>query len=91
MVCRDDGGGEVGVSVGRDDEAEVHEAAEPDLEVGEDGFDVAKGNFALGAVFALVDFETGFEVGAFVFLEPFLGGVLVICGVVWCVERGKGW
>lgn len=74
MVCRDDGRRKVGVSVGGDDQPKIHEGAEPDLGVGEDRLDIAKGDLALGGVFALVGFEAGLDVGAFVLSEPFLEG-----------------
>ena len=69
-VCADDAGGEEGVAVGRHDEAEVHEAAEEELVVFEAGEDVAGGDAAVAGGAALVFFQAGFDVGAFVFLEP---------------------
>ena len=62
--------GEEGVAVGWDDEAEVHESAEEDLIVFEDVEDVARGDGAFGGRAALVFFQAGFDVGAFVFGEP---------------------
>lgn len=61
---------EEGVSVGWDDEAEVHEAAQPDLVVLEAACDVATGDLALDGGVALVDAETGGDVGALLLSKP---------------------
>jgi hypothetical protein len=66
----DDSGGKVGISIGRDDEAKVHEPAEEDLEVFEDAADVTAADLALGSGLALVDLETGADVGTLVLGEP---------------------
>jgi hypothetical protein len=70
-VALNDGGGEICVSVGGHDEAEVHEAADEDLEVFEYVTHVAEfdGAFAGGA--ALVDAEAGLDEDALFFGEPF--------------------
>lgn len=70
-VALDDGGSEVGISVGRHNHAQVHEAAEPDLVVLHDVQGVLEGEFLLRAAVARVRLQTGSDVGAFVFGEPF--------------------
>ena len=72
LVALDDGGREVGVRVGRDDQAEIHEAAEPDLVVGHDGQDVLELDLALGAALALRRPQPRLDVLALVVAEPFL-------------------
>lgn len=74
LVALDDGGREVGVRVGRHDEAEIHEAAEPDLVVGHDAPDVAERDLALGAAVALVGAQPGLDELALVVAEPGLRG-----------------
>lgn len=71
-VTLDNGGTEVRVRVGGDNNAKVHEAAEPDLVVGHNLADVLEGDAALGGGVALVSVETGFDVVSFVVAEPFL-------------------
>ena len=70
-----DGWSEVGVAVGWDDEAEVHETSEPDLVVLEAASDVAESDLALDGGLALVDLEAGCNVGALGVGQPF--------GVLW--------
>ena len=53
-VAPDDAGGKEGIAVGRDDEAEVHEAAQDDLEILEDIQYVPSGNASFNGRFALV-------------------------------------
>lgn len=68
--ARKNGWCEEGVSVGWDDEAQVHEAAQPDLVILEAASDVAAGDLALNGGVALVDAETGDDVGALLLGEP---------------------
>ena len=69
-VRADDAGGKEGVAVGRDDESEVHEAAQEEFVVFEAVEDVSEGDAAFAGRAALVLFESGLDVGAFVLLEP---------------------
>jgi hypothetical protein len=70
-VGLDNGGREVGVSIRRYNQAEVHESANEDLGVLEHIHDVLGfyGSFARGAT--LVDLESGFDKRALGFREPF--------------------
>jgi len=70
VVALDDGGREVCVAVGRHDEAEVHQPAEPDAVVAHDGQHVAEGDAALGGVAAHVGLEARLDVGALVLAQP---------------------
>jgi len=70
LVALDDGGRKVGVRVGRHDQAKVHEAAEPDLVVGQHGADVAERDLALGRAVALLDPEAGLDKLALVLAKP---------------------
>ena len=69
-VRLDDPGGEEGVAVGGDDEAEVHEAAEENLGVFEHVDDVADADGAFGGGAALVFEEAALDVGSFLGGEP---------------------
>lgn len=66
----DNSRGEVGISIGGNDQAKVHESAEQDFGIFEDvrhilGF---YGSFARGA--PLIDLEPGFDEGAFGLRKP---------------------
>jgi len=66
----DEAGREVRVPVRRHDQAEVHEAGDEDLVVGEDASDVARGDGAVARGGALVGAQAGGDVGFFVGAEP---------------------
>ena len=66
----DDAGGEECVAVSRDDEPEIHQAAEEELVVFEAVEDVAEGDLAFAGGAALVFVEASADVGAFVVAEP---------------------
>jgi hypothetical protein len=70
-VALDNGRGEISVSVGRYNQPKVHETADEDLGVFEDFQDVSGGDGSFAGGFALVDFQSGFDVGTLVFGEPF--------------------
>lgn len=70
VVALDDGRGEVGVPVSRDDEAQVHEAAEPNTVIGHDGKNVAEADASLGGIAAGVGLQAGLDVGTLVLVEP---------------------
>lgn len=61
---------EEGVAVGGHDESEIHESAEEELVIFEAVEHVCGRDAALAGGAALVLFEPGFDVGAFVFFEP---------------------
>ncbi len=86
-VCSDDTGGEEGIAVSRDDESEVHESAEEEFVVFEAVENVFEGDAAFPRRATLVLFESGFDVGAFVFFEPANSSVnlYVSCRWVECV------
>lgn len=69
-IALDDGGREVGVTIGRYDQAEVHESANEDLGVLEHIHNVLglDRSFTCGA--SLVDLKSGFDKRAFGFREP---------------------
>ena len=68
-VGADDGGREVGVAVGRDNHAKVHEAAEPDAVILHNVEGVLEGDGTLGSVVTLVGGQLGHEIGALILLE----------------------
>lgn len=62
---------EESVSISWNDEAKIHEAAEPDLVILEASRDITTSNLALNSRGALVDAETGGDVGALFLRKPF--------------------
>lgn len=75
----DDGRREEGVAIGRDDQAEIHEAANKDLVVLEDSANISEGNLAVRSGTALVNLQSGLDVRSLLRSKPF--GILG--------ERGK--
>ena len=55
---------------GRNDESEIHETAEDEFVVFEAVEDVFEGDATLAGGATLILFEPGFDIGAFVLLEP---------------------
>lgn len=79
----DDAGGEESVTIGGDDESEIHESAEEEFVIFEAVEDVFGADAALASGATLVLFEPGFDVGAFVFFEPEYSGVDITLPCGW--------
>ena len=86
-VRADDARGEEGVAVGGDDEAEVHEPAEDEFVVFEAVEDVFGVDAAVAGGAPLVLFQSGFDVGTFVFFEPAHGGINATATYRWRGEE----
>ena len=69
---------EVGISISRYDEPEVHEAAEEELVVAETVHDVSEGDWALEGRLALVLLEAKLDIFSFPFSKP-----LSLLGETW--------
>ena len=70
-IALDDGGREVGVSISRYDQAEVHESANEDLGILEHIYNVLGLDRSFTCGTSLVDLKSGFDKRAFGFREPF--------------------
>lgn len=68
------------------DESEIHESAEEELEVLEAVEDVSESDTAFASGATLVLFKPGFDVGAFIFLEP-----RIVVLFVTFFSRYEGW
>lgn len=76
-VCFNDAGCEKSVSVGGDDESEIHESAEDEFVVFEAFEDIFGGDAALACGATLILFKTSFDVSTFIFFEPTISSVSI--------------
>jgi len=88
----DDGGGEVGIGVGRDDESEIHESTSDDTEVLEDGADVLEGGPDGETRVTDVLLQTSLDESLLILRQPFdgLGEVSNEPPHDKCNDAGKG-
>lgn len=77
-IALNNGGGKVGIAVGRDDEAEIHHTTNEDLGILEYISNVSQFDGAFTGGSALVDLEAGFHIGSLRLRQP-----LDFFGEVW--------